>query len=80
MFLVWELVLGQPVRAVATDLHVIGGRVPAADLDGFEITPDGDRADLSAVRCDGRRVDFALGIDPNDARALVSLIESVVPA
>lgn len=78
VLLVYELVFGQPVRASATDLHAIGGRVPAADLDGFEISPDKDRADLRAVRRDGRRVDVALGIDPNDAHALVDLIESVV--
>lgn len=80
VLLVYELVFGQPVRAVATELHAIGGRVPAADLEGFEITPDGDRADLRAIRRDGRPVDVALGVDPNDAYALVRLIESVLPA
>ncbi len=74
----YEQVVGQPIHAVETHLHAIGGRVPVADLDRFEVAADGDRADLRAVRRDGRRVDVALGIDPGDAFALVSLIESVV--
>lgn len=74
----YESVVGQPICAVGNKLHAIGGRVAVADLDHFEVAADGDRADLRAVRRDGRRVDVALGIDPGDARVLVSLIESVV--
>lgn len=77
--IVYELVRGQPIHVVATDLRAIGGRVPVAELDDFEISLDGARADLRAVRCDGRRVDVALGIEPGDARALIALIERVVP-
>lgn len=78
VLIAYELVVGQPIHAVATNLHAIGGRVAVADLDRFEVAAHGDRADLRAVRRDGRRVDVALGIDPGDARVLVSLIESVV--
>jgi hypothetical protein len=78
VLIAYESVVGQPIHAVATDLHAMGGRVAVADLDRFEVAEHGDQADLRAVRRDGRRVDVALGIDPGDARALVSLIESVV--
>ncbi len=74
----YELVFGQPVRAVPNTLHAMSGRVAVADLDRFEISVDKDMADLRAVCRDGRRVDVALGIDPGDARELVSLIESVI--
>lgn len=78
VLIAYESVVGQPIHAVATNLHAIGGRVAVADLDRFEVEPHGNRADLRAVRRDGRRVDVALGIDPGDARVLISLIESVV--
>lgn len=78
VLIAYESVVGQPIHAVATNLHAIGGRVAVADLDRLEVASDGDRADLRAVRRDGRRVDVALGIDPGDADVLVSLIESVV--
>jgi hypothetical protein len=74
----YESVVGQPVHAVATHLHATGGRVAVADLALFEFAADGDRVDLRAVRRDGRRVDVALGLDPDDARVLVNLIESVL--
>ncbi len=78
VLIAYEMVVGQPIHATQTDLHAIGGRVAVAELDRFELTAQGDRADLRAVRRDGRRVDVALRIDPDDARALVRLIESVV--
>jgi len=78
LLIAYESVVGQPIHAVETHLHAIGGRVAVADLDRFEFAARGDRTDLRAVQRDGRRVDVALGIDPGDARALVSLIESVV--
>ncbi len=78
VLIAYESVVGQPIHAVATNLHAIGGRVAVADLEHFEVAANGDRADLRAVQRDGRRVDVALGIDPGDARVLVSLIESVV--
>jgi hypothetical protein len=78
VLIAYELVVGQPIRAVETNLNAIGGRVAVADLDRFEVAASGDRADLRAVQHDGRRVDVALGIDPGDARALISLLESVL--
>jgi hypothetical protein len=78
VLIAYELVVGQPIHAVETHLHAIGGRVAVADLDRFEFADGGDRTDLRAVQRDGRRVDVALGIDPDDARALVGLIERVL--
>ncbi|NUP09733.1 MAG: hypothetical protein HOW73_27115 [Polyangiaceae bacterium] len=74
----FELVFGQPIHALATELRALDGRVPAADLDRFEIIAKGDRAAVRAVRRNGRRLNVALGIDTRDARALVGLLESVI--
>jgi hypothetical protein len=74
----YELVVGQPVRAIASEIRAIGGRVAVAELARFEVTGRGEHVDLRAVERDGRRVDIALGITSSDARVIAALLESVV--